>query len=244
MFPLSDDSLPFLEVADFWSREIRPPVSQGEVLDRLEAAWWRGEITGALPRRQFLQRAFEAWQRSSLDEIIFVIPNDGGAPEVTPQADGGVTVDIRPRIHVPSDTESWTEESFAAAFATLAKFPSRKYFPTLGISLQFIELTREEFFGWIEIRGFDLPTFWKRNSAASVSDYRTGALGRPSSSQLVEAELDRRIATNARASNATQEAKLLAAWLKKHHPLNPQMTAKTIHNKFRGKIRNHIDARN
>ena len=122
MFPLSEDQLSFWKIADFWSREIQPSASQGELADRLEAAWWRGEITGisAVSRLQLLKRWFEARQRSPSDDIVFVTSNDGGPPQETPQADGSVDIiDTRPRISVPDETENWTKESCAAAFKAL-----------------------------------------------------------------------------------------------------------------------------
>jgi hypothetical protein len=166
MLPRPEDQLPFWKIAKFWSPEIQPPMSEDEVLDELEAAWWRGEIIGisALSRLQFLERVFEAHQRSSFDNIVFVTSNDGGPPVGTPQAEGGVLVviDPRPEISVPSETKNWTEESCAGAFATLAESPSRKHLPILQFSLHFIELTREEFFDWVEMRDFDVPKFWRR----------------------------------------------------------------------------------
>ena len=243
MFPISDDTLPFHKIADYWSREIQPPASQAELVDKLEAAWWRGEITGisAFTRLEFLRRA---WQRSSLDEVVFITPDDSGPSTETPLADGGVLVDLRPRIAVPSEIGIWTDDSCATAFEVLAKSPSREHFPVLQVSLHFIELSSEEFFGWIEKCKFDVPKFWMRNSAENVSEYRTGAPGRPSSSQLVAGELDRRIAAGIRSANMKQEAELLADWLRNTHPNAPPMTAKTIRNKFSKELRGHVGAQN
>jgi hypothetical protein len=59
---------------------------------------------------------------------------------------------------------------------------------------------------------------------------------------LVKAELDRRIAEGIRSSNVTKEAELLAEWLKNNHAKLPQMTAKTILNRFRRELRDHVNA--
>jgi hypothetical protein len=241
MFRRSADRLSFLQIAKLWAREIQPSASLDELVDELESAWWRGEIVGnsAKTRLQFLQTMFGF--RKNLG-IAFVTPTEPGPPDFTELENGGVKVDISPRIIVPCETEPWTDESCAIAFETLANSPSRENFPLLSISLHFIELTGEEFFGWIEKRGFDVPTFWKRDSAAIVSAYQTASPGRPSSRQLVEAELDLRIANKSRCGNVTTEAESLADWLKLTHPKSPRMTGKTILNRFRSKIREHVNA--
>jgi hypothetical protein len=245
MFPRSEEKLSFLKIAEYWSREIRPLASRDELLAILEAAWWRGELIGKSPRTrlQLLQIMFGFRESPPYQGIVFVTPNDPGRPAVTELKNGEVGVDQSPRINVPCEAEDWTEDSCATAFSGLAEASSRKHFPIVSPVLCSIEVAREEFLRWVEARGFDVPRFWKRNSAAHVSDYRTGAPGRPSSSHLVEAELDRRISEGTCSSNATKEAKLLAEWLKNTHPSLPPMTAKTIHNTFRKKLRDHINAR-
>jgi hypothetical protein len=65
--------------------------------------------------------------------------------------------------------DGWTEDSCQAAFKTLATLPSYEHFPELSLGLPFIELTVEEFFGWIEKRGFDPPRFWKRIATVDVA---------------------------------------------------------------------------
>jgi hypothetical protein len=167
MFPLSADKLSFLDIAKFWSREIQPLASQNELLAQLEAAWWRAEIIGDFDRLKFLKTMFK--KRKTLKGIGFVTPNDSGPPISTPLASGEVVVNMRPRISVPGGTDSWTEDSCAAAFETLAGSPCYEYFRELSTSMYFIELTCEEFFGWVVMRSFVVPKFWKRNSAVLVS---------------------------------------------------------------------------
>jgi hypothetical protein len=244
MFPLSEEKLSFLEIAKYWSREIRPPASRDELLATLEAAWWRGEVVGKSPRTrlQLLQIMFGLRESQSYQGIVFVTPNDLGRPVGTGlKDDEAKVVDLSPRINVPGETDHWTEDACAAAFSELARAPSVQHFPIASPVLASIELAREEFFTWIERRGFHAPTFW---NAANVSEYRTGAPGRPSSSHLVEAELDRRISSGTRSGSAAKEAESLADWLKSTHPKLPPMTKKTILNRFRIKIRGHVNARN
>jgi hypothetical protein len=161
MFPISKDTLPFLEIADYWSREIQPPASRNELLAHLEAAWWLDEITGdsALTRLQLLKNLFRSKQ--NFPGIVFVTEEDAGPPLSVTLPDGTATVDLRPRIMVPSDTDKWNEASCAAAFKVLAKSPSWEHYPEISPGLDFIELTRVEFIKWLAARGFEIPMFWK-----------------------------------------------------------------------------------
>src|SRR6476660_2591785 len=111
MFPLSAEKLSLLEIAEFWSREIKPAASKKELLARLEAAWWLGEITGnsAITRLQFLKKMFESRQEPHLQSVVFVTPNDAGPATETSLEGGEVVVDLRPRISVPGHANNWTE---------------------------------------------------------------------------------------------------------------------------------------
>jgi hypothetical protein len=171
MFPLSEKQLSLLKIADFWAREIDPGASKKELLALLESAWWLGEITGnsALTRLQYLCNMFNSREHPAWQAVVFTTQYDDGPEASFPLASGGVVVDIRPRINVPGDTDSWTEDSCQTAFKTLATLPSYEHFPLLSSGLPFIELTVEEFFGWIEKRGFDPPKFWKRIATVDVA---------------------------------------------------------------------------
>jgi hypothetical protein len=168
MFPLSADKLSFLEIADYWSRESR--ASQEELMCQLEGAWWLGEITGnsATTRLQSLRSTYQS--RHDLQSVVFITPNDAGPPTETPLPGGGFLVDLTPRISVPNETDDWTENSCKDAFGELARLP----FPLLIYSICFIELTPEEFFGWVERRGFEIPKFWKR-AAKPMQTNRQGS---------------------------------------------------------------------
>jgi hypothetical protein len=66
----------------------------------------------------------------------------------------------------------------------------------------------------------------------------SGAPGRPTSRHLVEQELARRIAGHELVGPSIKaEAERLETWLKASHPSLPHMSAKTIGNSFRSKIR-------
>ncbi|UPT96131.1 hypothetical protein J4G48_0045060 [Bradyrhizobium barranii subsp. apii] len=166
MFPLSAEKLPLREIADFWSREIKPRASRDELLARLESAWWRGELRGNSwdSRLQLLKKMFEKREEPELRSVAFVSPSDAGPPTEVPLSDGSIAV-VRRIISVPNASEDWTEASCSEAFEALASLPSEEYFPLFSYAICFIDLTYEEFFGWVRTRRFDLPTFWRTEFA-------------------------------------------------------------------------------
>jgi hypothetical protein len=172
IFATSADKLPFSVIADHWSEETGSSLIK--LLARLEAAWWRGEIKGNSDRLHMLKKMYA--KRNELDRVLFVTPDDADPPAATPIEGERVLVYVTPRIAVPRESDNWTEKSCNEAFETLAELPSAEYFPLFGISIQYIDLTREEFFEWR--RDLDVPKFWKAPTQKSiVSDYNSG--GRP-----------------------------------------------------------------
>jgi hypothetical protein len=173
MFPVSAAKLSFLEIADYWRRESR--ASRNELLAKLEAAWWLGEITGnsAISRLQLLKKMYQSRHDPDRESVVFVTPNDAGPPTETPLAGGGFAVDLTPRISVSAETDDWTESSCTAAFEKLATLPSSEHFPLLSMGLHYIELTPEEFFGWVTKHDFHVPTFWKRIAEINVTQAAT-----------------------------------------------------------------------
>jgi len=81
MFPIADETLSFSEIADYWSREIRPPASDLELLQALSAAWWRGQIVGktALTRLKLIRYLFG---HAPDHDLIFVVGDQTGPPEI------------------------------------------------------------------------------------------------------------------------------------------------------------------
>ena len=161
IFPISKSKLPLHEISDYWSREIRPPASQNELYALLEQAWWLGEIQGGVARLEILKRMFKSMRHRDDLGIVFVVDGDPAPPnEELP--DGGVRVDIRYPVPVPSlDTDSWDDANCADAFDALAQTPSTESYQEMGISLRYIELAYAEFVGWLRGRGFPVPSFWK-----------------------------------------------------------------------------------
>jgi hypothetical protein len=167
MFPITTDKLSLFKIADYWSREIQPPASRDELLALLEGAWWRGEISGdsATTRLQFLKNMFKLIPKCDAPRIVFVAGGEAGPPTYFELPNGSVSVDVRPRVPVPStDTDTWNEDSCAEAFQALAGIeePSSKHYWEFSPGIDFIELTRDEFIQWLGVRGIDIPTFWGR----------------------------------------------------------------------------------
>jgi hypothetical protein len=161
MFPIADETLSFSEIADYWSREIRPPASDLELLRVLESAWWRGEIVGetALTRLKLIRFLFG--HAPDLD-LIFMIGDEPGPPEIEDTADGSVEVDLRPRLTVPSaDPATWNDTNCATAYEALAKAQRLITDPTVGPALRGIGLSHQEFFNWLAACGYHSPTFWR-----------------------------------------------------------------------------------
>jgi hypothetical protein len=163
MFPVAKAKLPLQEISNYWSREIQPPASRIELLEHLEKAWWLGEIQGDGSRHDLLKRMFKSMYRRNDLGVVFVVGEDvGEPPPVKKLPDGSILVDVRHRIFLPSeDASAWDERSCEEAFRTLAQTSSTESYPEMTPSLAFIELTFEEFTGWLVMRGFAKPKFWR-----------------------------------------------------------------------------------
>ena len=123
MFPIGKQNLSLLEIADYWSREIRPPASRKELLRLLESAWWLGEIHGdsILTRLELLKRMFQSMGDRTDLGIVFITGEGQEQSTIERLRDGSVVVDVRPQIPVPStDTGSWDEDNCESAFLALA----------------------------------------------------------------------------------------------------------------------------
>ena len=76
----------------------------------------------------------------------------------------------------------------------------------------------------------DVLRFWPFEQAMPL---RTGAPGRPTSKQLVEAEFKDRCKRGDVETKLAREGVVLSKWLRDTHSLQPQMTPKTISNVLR-----------
>jgi hypothetical protein len=156
MFPIPGSRcLSLLEIADYWSREARPPVTRTETLIELIQAWWRGEFTqrNGPSRLQMLK----AICNTQATQIEFLTP-DSKTPNS--RLDGEVVV-IRPSVRLPSrDEDSWSDTNCAWAYEDLAREWPWIDDHAVGPLIAGTELDRDEFFHWLSKRGPWRPTFW------------------------------------------------------------------------------------
>jgi hypothetical protein len=76
----------------------------------------------------------------------------------------------------------------------------------------------------------DIAREWPFDMETSAGQRRSGAPGRPTSSQLVRLEYDARWQRGEVEKRIGAEAEALSAWLAKVHPKEVQLTPKTIRN--------------
>jgi hypothetical protein len=218
MFPISNETLTFSKIADYWSREIKPPASKSELLDLLIRAWWRGEI-GAPSRLKTLKAMFvKASCENQPNDILFTPGEDVLLTIVKELPEGLVEVDCRRRVPVPSrDTDAWNETACDPAFQSLSSKevswvePNHVWLP----GFRGFELRRDEFMNWVVMCGYDRPAFWGENGASGVVPGPTGAEVRK---ELPPTQRQDRVSV-AIASDEAAAIRGLAAHLKS----NPQL---------------------
>jgi uncharacterized protein YeaO (DUF488 family) len=164
MLPICKDNLSIDTITDRWSREIQPSSSREELVDFLEAAWWRSGLqTGtSLTPLVLLKRMFTSTRAGDLTGLVFVTQELQGIE----LADGGLLFYVHEleslRIPVPSnDPETWTVASCAPAFEALAQKPSRKHYKDRTIQFLMMEVYRDQFVRLLKAYGLDLPKFWR-----------------------------------------------------------------------------------
>src|SRR5947209_3180516 len=121
MFPVSSDRiLAIRDIAEYWSREIRPPASPRELREEMMKAWWLGELTSAAgPERVEVLRSLQT--SAVQDWMLFVTADDNRHPIAEPLPDGGAIIDVRLRVPPPPGSpNSWTEESCEEAWSAIA----------------------------------------------------------------------------------------------------------------------------
>jgi hypothetical protein len=160
MFPIpSGRKLSLIEIARYWSREIRPSASPEELRLALGTAWWRGElVTANSPSRLNLLRTL--YLRCA-DYIASVIPDMPEPPTTRLLDDGDVEVFRRVKILLPNgDPDTWTEASCVEAFEVIAEKWDEKFFSLIAPVVSGIVLSRSDFIRWTEKYRYRRPTFW------------------------------------------------------------------------------------
>jgi len=161
------DRLSIADITDYWPQEIQPPTSSEELLNFLEAAWWRGQLKtdGPLTPLALLKSMYKSACEGDLTTLVFVTKEDAILPKGIELPDGSLQLDdndLKPRIVIPSyDPGSWTKASCAPAFQALAQKPSRKYYPDRTIQFLMMEIYHHDFARFLAAHGLDLPKFWR-----------------------------------------------------------------------------------
>lgn len=111
-----------------------------------------------------------------------------------------------------------------------------------------LEQYRREKWTRLMVQKSDVATIWPfaKDTTADgpdLSQYRSGAPGRPSAMHHVQAEFERRCADGQVDGSLMVEAEALAAWLKSAHPNGPPLTSKTVSNSIRSAFRAYWVAR-
>ena len=166
MFPVSDPTLTFGKISDYWSRGIQPFASKQELLSELERAWWLGEIPGTpgnpdFSRLNLLKKMFH-WFRVKDDlGIEFLFEEDRAKSRIEMQTDGSAVIDRRLPVYLPSaNTDDWNEDLCDDAFRTLAETSSTNSYSDLLAVFMLIKVNYHDFFGWIAKRRYARPTSW------------------------------------------------------------------------------------
>jgi hypothetical protein len=158
MFPVSRDTLTFIEIADYWSREIR--ASPDELLDLLISAWWLGEIVAVGPAR--LQLLKSIFTHRAQDEGLVFTSDPTEESSTRYNEDGTIEVDVTPRILVPStDPNTWTEPECESIFRSLAAVSFVDNRPDMLFALGWVGVNHSNFMNWVRLRRYHRPTFWE-----------------------------------------------------------------------------------
>src|SRR2546430_1618378 len=119
MFPIASKSeLTIRQIADYWSREIRPSASVRELREEIMKAFWRGELRPtALTRLDALRRLYE----TGPTDRVGLPPADSGGFPIPP--DDQDDFPARILIPVPNDNpQLWTEEDCEPTLTGIAEF--------------------------------------------------------------------------------------------------------------------------
>jgi hypothetical protein len=159
---IGTEQLSIDKITDYWSLEIKPPISRDELLHFLQAAWWRGELnTGTkFTRLTLLQKMFKSARENYVTGVVFVTKIQ---QRIESEDEIFYLNDLEKlRIPVPSDSpETWTEASCAEAFETLAQAPSGQHYSDRTIQFLMMKIDYRQFAGLLTAHGIDLPSFWR-----------------------------------------------------------------------------------
>jgi hypothetical protein len=153
VFPIpSNQRLPFLKIADYWSREMKPSANSDELFDLLVKAWWRGELVASGAERVNVLKAIQKYPPSRIvfesDQGIKELPDDG-------------SVEVRCVVPLPrSNPDSWKDSDCAEAFQSIAQIWDTCTFELVTPVICRLELTEAEFTRWVRSYRYMRGAFW------------------------------------------------------------------------------------
>ena len=163
MYPIPPSrSLMLCEIADHWSRKIKPRRSQEELLRDLGQAFWRGEFmpVGETTRLKLLTALFN----TSRAAVPFWIKGKKRPQTEWVLQDGSVEFINLSVLPVPSvNPENWTDVQCLEAYEGLAQDWGSEAFAIISPIVSGILLTEPEFTSWTKRMGYKRPKFWASN---------------------------------------------------------------------------------
>jgi hypothetical protein len=181
MFPIpSSQPLSFAKVADYWSREVRPPASPAELLNELIKAWWRGEFVASGAKRADVLRGIYS---SRPDLVAFAFPESPDPPQMNELPNKIVEMLWLWRVPLPNPRpQTWDDDNCTEAFQVVAEAWDGEpgIFELCFPVLRALELTERELSKWIDSQGWPALIFWasdeegKQSSLPKKSNSRAG----------------------------------------------------------------------
>jgi hypothetical protein len=159
VFPIPvNQSLSFVEVSKFWSRETMPRATFKECFDTLLKAWLRGELVATGAKREHVLQAIH---RQPPDLVTFAVVGSAEPQQVEELSDGAKEIAWLWLVPIPnSEPETWNENNCVDAFAALASAWDSDRFTLAVPVVSGLQLTQSTFSRWIESTGRKAPVFW------------------------------------------------------------------------------------
>ena len=168
MYPIpASRALTLFEIADHWSRKIKPKRSKMELFNDLSKAWWRGEFqsSNGINRLKALTALFKTQRR----ELHFWIHGEKRPQTEWPQPDGSVELLTLSVLPVPSaNPDMWTDDSCRGAYEAIAQDWGDEAFGIIEPVLVGVTLSEPEFTSWTLTMGYKRPKFWAATPVVSV----------------------------------------------------------------------------
>ena len=169
MYPIpASRALTLFEIADHWSRKIKPKRSKMELFNDLAQAWWRGEFKSSDGRTRLtgLKALYKTRRHTGL---IFWIDGKKRPKTDWVQPDKSVAVLLLPVLPVPSGRpDTWADEDCTAAYEAIAQDWGDRAFSIIEPVLGGGSLSELEFSRWTVAMGYKRPKFWAATPVVSV----------------------------------------------------------------------------